>query len=150
VAVNSTAGIVYVTVGGDDKVVFLDYESGAYINGTLENSSFATEAYPRGVAVNPAANLLYVSNLDPPRVVTFFNATTGAYADTDLAGSSVATDASCFGAAVNATSNLLYLTGTSTSKLIILNATTGAYLNGTLAASSFATGTNPYAVAVPE
>ncbi len=48
-------------------------------SGTLAASSFITQPNPYWAAVNPSANLLYVTS-DSANKVTVFNATTGAYA----------------------------------------------------------------------
>lgn len=108
--------------------------TGAYAFGTLAASSFATGSLPSQVAVNPAANLLYVSNSGTSAVpnepkVTFFNATTGAYAFGTFEASSFVKDSVLVGeVAVNPTANLIYIVDISRSCVLFLNATTGAYV----------------------
>lgn len=113
--------LVYVVNHSSNTVTFFNALDGSYLNGTLENSSFATHDTPgtydtEGVAVNGTAGLVYVT-VGTQNTVVFFNAQTGDYAFGTLAASSF---------------------------------TTGGYLFGTLEASSFITGELPYAVAVSD
>ena len=148
VAVNETAGLVYVTAWDNTVVIFND-ETGAYLGGSLGAASFITGNFVRAVAVHPGENILYAGSLGGQDVVRY-NATTGAYVDTDLATSSTAVGGSCFGAAVNTAEDILYVTATSVDAIVYLDALTGGYLFGTLEASSFTTGGLPYAIAVSD
>jgi DNA-binding beta-propeller fold protein YncE len=69
---------------------FFNATTGDYINTDLEDSSFTTGSNPRGVAVHPSANILYVTNLGS-QTVTYFNAETGAYMNGTLENSSFTT-----------------------------------------------------------
>ena len=67
----------------DDTVSYLDATTGAPTNGTLSNSSFQVGNAPTAVAVDPAANLLYVTNALDDTVV-YLDATTGDLFDVGL------------------------------------------------------------------
>ena len=45
--------ILYVANYNSNPVTFFNAATGAYINGTLANSSFTTGTNPHGVAINP-------------------------------------------------------------------------------------------------
>ena len=45
--------ILYVTNNGSGTVTYFNATTGAYINGTLTNSSFTTGSFPSGVTVWP-------------------------------------------------------------------------------------------------
>ncbi len=82
-AVNESANLVYVVNERDDTVTYLDATTGAYLNGTLANSTFAVGKEPQAVAVNESASRVYVVSLtDSPEggSVTYLDATTGGYA----------------------------------------------------------------------
>jgi DNA-binding beta-propeller fold protein YncE len=151
VAVNPTANILYVANNVSTTtytVTYFNATTGAYINGTLGNSSFTTGISPEGITVNPSANILYVSNFGS-NSVTYFNATTGAYINGNFDNSSFTTGSGPFGITVNPNTNTLYVLNCyNTNTVTFYNATTGAYINGTLSNSSFTTGSGPYGVAV--
>lgn len=148
VAVSSGTGLVYVTVGNDNRVVYLDYETGAYAFGSLENSSFVTGTYPKGVAVHPMEDILYVVNRDS-HSVTYFNAVTGAYLNGTLENSSFDTGPAPQRVAVNCVDHLIYVTCDGDDTVTYLDALTGSHLNGTVENSSFSTaGDSPQRVAV--
>ncbi|RMF23956.1 MAG: YncE family protein, partial [Deltaproteobacteria bacterium] len=76
VAVNETAGIVYVTNWYADTVTYLDAATGAYLNGTFADSTFAVGAGPWPVAVNETAGIVYVASLIDD-TVTYLDAVSG-------------------------------------------------------------------------
>jgi DNA-binding beta-propeller fold protein YncE len=134
-----------------------DYIFGSGTNGTLVASSFTTGNFPNGVAVNPSANILYVTN-ETSNTVTYFNCTNGDYifgggSHGTLLASSFTTGAVPNGVAVNPTANILYVMNYGSNTVTYFNATNGDYVfgggaHGTLLASSFTTGSNPFGAAV--
>lgn len=58
--------------------------------GGAGNSSSATGSFPMDIAVNPSANLIYITN-NRSNTVTYLNAKTGAYLNGTLANSSFTT-----------------------------------------------------------
>ncbi|RMD82951.1 MAG: hypothetical protein D6815_07865, partial [Candidatus Dadabacteria bacterium] len=142
VAVNETAGIVYVVNVRDDTVSYLDATTGAYLNGTFADSTFAVGDHPRAVAVNETAGIVYVTNFNDD-TVTYLDATTGAYLNGTFADSTFAVGNGPTDIAVSETAGIVYVTDAYDDTVTYLDATTGAYLNGTFADSTFAVGDDP-------
>jgi DNA-binding beta-propeller fold protein YncE len=153
VAVNPAANLLYVaneTPGAfsPGTVTYLDATTGAYMNGTLANSTFQVGDEPRAVAVNPAANLLYVTDrIDD--TVTYLDATTGDYMNGTLANSTFPAGNSPWDVAVNPAANLLYVANRVDNTVSYLDATTGrAFAVDDICYSTFQTGNLPSAIAV--
>ncbi len=144
---DKTLTYLYVANVNSNTVTYFNAATGAYINGTLENSSFSTGHRPSGVAVNASKDILYVTN-SITNTVTLYNATTGDYINGNFKNSSFATGDDPSGVAVNALKDILYVTNAITNTVTLFNATTGGYINGNLDNSSFITEEQPFGVCV--
>ncbi len=147
-AVNPAANRLYV-VTEEGAVTYFDATTGAYINGTLEDSTFPAIGNAPSLAVNSEANRLYV--IDPgwwEGRVLYLDATTGAYLNGTYLNSTFAVGNLARATAVNPAAGLLYVAAELDGTVVYLDAATGAYLNGTLENSTFAVGSTPTDLAV--
>lgn len=157
IAVNPDANRLYASRLADDSVVFMYADRPEFIAGTIDASSFSVVAphgAPRDLAVNPAANTLYVS-LSGEDEITFLDATTGAPKFGILEASTFPTNPNpgcCrnFGLGVNAAADLVYVGFERNpqegvpSRVVYLDGSTGAPAFGTLEDSAFAVAGTPY------
>src|SRR6185436_7092371 len=69
IAAHPTKPIVYVSCFGTQVVEYRDARTGAYLNGSAENSSVPVGSGARNLVVDPRTDTLYVSSFDAGTVL---------------------------------------------------------------------------------
>ena len=139
-------GTPVVTNAGDDTVTY--YGDGAsYRFGTFEASTFATDAHPSAVAINPRTDLAYVAARDAD-VVTLLDASSGQPLAGDVASSGVAVGRAPSAVTVGVDLGIVYVANAEDGTVTMLDAVDGRYVYGSLIGSTRTVGRRPVALAL--
>jgi DNA-binding beta-propeller fold protein YncE len=136
------SGNAWITNSGSSNVTVLN-SSGAYLNGTLSNSTFAVGTSPAGIAIDSLGNVWVVNN--GSNNVTVLNSS-GAYLNGTFANSTFPVGSGPRGIAIDASGNV-WVANYGSNNVTVLNSS-GAYLYGTFLNSTFPVGPEPYGIAI--